>query len=244
MSGLSTTRKNLDANGFAVEHDAVGQAILDALSEQVDQAQSGRNAKKQNLRNAFEVLPAARQLVTHPTLARLVTDTLGPDAFAVRAIVFDKTPGANWRVAWHQDTAIPLREPGDAPGFGPPSTKDGVAHTRAPAELLARMLTVRLHLDDCFADNGPLRVVTGSHRLGRLDDDAIADHVRTHPSVAVTVPAGGLLVMRPLLLHASSPATSPSHRRVLHLEFATGALPAPLAWHIQYPVNPHTATRV
>ncbi|MEM1445194.1 MAG: phytanoyl-CoA dioxygenase family protein [Planctomycetota bacterium] len=207
------------------------------LIDQVRIAQSNRDPKRKNLRNVFDALPSVRRLVTNPDIAERVLEVLGPDAFAVRAIVFDKTPEANWRVAWHQDTAIPLREPGQAPGFGPPSTKDGVAHTRAPASLLERMLTVRLHLDDCYADNGPLRVIPGSHRLGRLDDHTIATQIQANLGVAVTVPAAGALFMRPLLLHSSSPAIEPSHRRVIHIEFSADDLPSALDWHTRIPLR-------
>lgn len=37
--------------------------------------------------------------------------------------------------------------------------------------------------------------------------------------------------MRPLLLHASSPAASPGHRRVLHVEYAAAGLPGGLQWY-------------
>ena len=42
--------------------------------------------------------------------------------------------------------------------------------------------------------------------------------------------------MRPLLVHASSPATVPSRRRVVHLEFAAAELPSPLEWAERVPV--------
>jgi ectoine hydroxylase-related dioxygenase (phytanoyl-CoA dioxygenase family) len=93
------------------------------------------------------------------------------------------------------------------------------------------MVAVRRHLDDCGAENGPVRVLPGSHRVGRLGSEEIAAWRERTPPVECLVPRGGLLVMRSLLLHASSPATAPVHRRVLHLESAAETLPGGLEWH-------------
>jgi ectoine hydroxylase-related dioxygenase (phytanoyl-CoA dioxygenase family) len=114
----------------------------------------------------------------------------------------------------------------DAEGFGAWSEKAGVMHVQPPAAILERMLTVRLHLDAGDEANAPLRVIPGSHSRGRLDAAAIAHLRETSTVVACLVPRGGALLMRPLLLHASSA----SRRRVVHLEFAAGELPAGLEW--------------
>jgi ectoine hydroxylase-related dioxygenase (phytanoyl-CoA dioxygenase family) len=170
-------------------------------------------------------------------VAELVSATLGPESSAVRAILFDKVENANWHVGWHQDQTIAIAERRDAPGFGPTSLKNGVPHTRASAEVLEHMLAIRLHLDPCTDDNGPLRCVPGSHRLGRLDPDASLPTKQQLGEQTCTVGRGGALLMRPLCLHASSPANTPRHRRVIHIEFANCELPEPLAWHERYPVR-------
>ncbi|MGH7130738.1 MAG: phytanoyl-CoA dioxygenase family protein [Phycisphaerales bacterium] len=144
----------------------------------------------------------------------------------VRSILFDKTPDANWLVPWHQDVAIAVRERREADGFGPWSVKDGLVHCQPPVEVLESMFTLRLHLDPCGPENGPLRVIPGSHRHGITDAD-ITEAQRTN-AVECTTPAGGAVLMRPLTLHASPKASSPAHRRVLHLEFATCDLPGGL----------------
>lgn len=141
-----------------------------------------------------------------------------------RAILFDKTPDSNWKVPWHQDVAIAVAARHDEPGFGPWSVKDGVVHVQPPAEVLAGMVTVRVHLDDCAADNGPVRVLPRTHSLGKLSQDQI-EHLRGQVTeVACTARRGGLLAFRPLLLHASSASSSPRRRRVAHFEFAAADL--------------------
>jgi ectoine hydroxylase-related dioxygenase (phytanoyl-CoA dioxygenase family) len=170
-------------------------------------------------------------LAASRAVRRLAEPIVGPHAIPVRGLFFDKTPEANWPVLWHQDLTIAVAERHDVQGWGPWSVKAGIVHVEAPGALLATMLTIRLHLDDCGADNGPLRVLPGSHRLGRLDRKRIEDLRREIPEVTCNAPAGAAVLMRPLILHASSPASAPSHRRVIHLEYARAdALPCPLSW--------------
>ena len=102
-----------------------------------------------------------------------------------------------------------------------------------PISVLERMVAVRVHLDDCGADNGPVRVLPGSHRAGRLRAAEIAGWRQRIAEVSCIVPRGGLLVMRPLLLHASSPARRPGHRRVIHIEYAATNLHSGLEWFEQ-----------
>ncbi|MCX6366002.1 MAG: phytanoyl-CoA dioxygenase family protein [Armatimonadetes bacterium] len=148
----------------------------------------------------------------------------GVATIPTRAIFFDKVPGANWHVGWHQDRAIAVAERIELPGWGPWTVKAGVLHVLPPAAILEKMITVRLHLDDCDQTNGPLRVLPGSHRHGILSQEQIAALRKEAPEVTCTGSVGSAVVMSPLLLHASSPAESPQHRRVLHLEFAPESL--------------------
>ena len=182
-------------------------------------------------------LPAIQVLAYSPAVRGVAEAALGQGAFAVRGILFDKTSDANWKVIWHQDLTIAVRERHDVIGFGPWSEKDGVPHVQPPATLLADMVAVRIHLDDCTETNGPVRVLPGSHRAGRLLPNQI-DRWRTiTPEIVCTVPRGGILAFHSLLLHASSPAIEPLHRRVIHLEYVAAKwkeLPHGLEWYECY----------
>ncbi len=134
------------------------------------------------------------------------------------------------RLGWHQDSVISVAEKKETPGFLAWGQKAGVWQVQPPADILARMVAVRVHLDDCGEGNGPLRVLPGSHRHGWLDED-IGEWKRRVPEVSCTVEQGGLVLMCPLILHASSKAISPSHRRVIHMEFAAEDLPNGLRWN-------------
>lgn len=163
-------------------------------------------------------------------LLDLVRPHLSVEPVPVRAIFFDKSPGANWLVPWHQDLTLALRTRVELPGFGPWSMKDGIPHVQPPVELLDQMLTVRLQLDDADEANGALRMLPGTHRLGRLSAGRIQELRSGQPEFLCTASAGDVLLIRPLLLHASSRSTSPRHRRVLHIEYAGFTLPPELHW--------------
>jgi ectoine hydroxylase-related dioxygenase (phytanoyl-CoA dioxygenase family) len=108
-----------------------------------------------------------------------------------------------------------------------------VTHVQPPAEVLEQMVSVRIHLDDCPEENGALRVVPGSHTMGKIQERRIAPFVAERTVTVCESAQGGVLVMRPLLLHASSAATIPGHRRVIHFDYADCLLARPLRWAVQ-----------
>jgi hypothetical protein len=205
--------------------------LADQLSALYDQKQSSAANRLGGLRNLLRDVPGVAELARSESLKGIVGDRPDADAFPVRAIFFDKTPQANWSVPWHQDLTIAVTERIEAPGFNGWSTKHGVLHVQPPVAILESMITLRLHLDPCAADNGALKVIPGSHRHGKLESPAISEWAK-QPVRTCEIEAGGALLMRPLLLHASSQATSPRHRRVLHIEYATTELPGGLRWFV------------
>ena len=138
----------------------------------------------------------------------------------VRSILFDKTPSQNWPVAWHQDLTVAVDAKHEIEGYGPWSLKDGVPHVQPPVSLLEGMTTLRIHLDDTPTTNGALRVIPGSHLLGRLDSPTIKTQVSSGELIC-ECQAGDILQMSPLILHASSRSQNPSRRRIIHFEFCS-----------------------
>src|SRR5205085_1960203 len=108
-----------------------------------------------------------RDLASGCAVRNLVEPILGTRALPVRGLFFDKTEGANWPVPWHQDLSVALAQKVEREGWSNWTLKAGVHHVQPPCGILERMIAVRIHLDDCRFDNGPLRVVPGSHRFGR-----------------------------------------------------------------------------
>ncbi|MCU1243030.1 MAG: hypothetical protein JWO71_3756 [Candidatus Acidoferrum typicum] len=212
----------VERDGFALVRGCLDEATVERLCEQFDD-------KRHPQRNLLSV-PSVRGLATSSAVRGIMETVLGPKCFAVRGIFFNKTRSSNWKVVWHQDLTIAVRERRDVDGFGPWTMKAGVLHVQPPVEVMSRILAIRLHLDESALDNGPLRVIAGSHREGRLSAEQIGSWEKEN-SVTCTVPRGGALVMCPLLLHASSACAIPKSRRVIHLEFAAGELPQGLDWH-------------
>ncbi len=125
---------------------------------------------------------------------------------------------------------IAVNQKVEAAGYGPWSVKAGILHVQPPASVLERMVSVRLHLDDCPEENGALRVIAGSHTSGKLDERLIHDIAKRSVAVTCAMQRGGVLIMRPLLLHASSTSSFPGHRRVVHFDYAASELPAGMGW--------------
>ena len=224
----------LATEGYAIVPHAIDARTIDDVTSAL--APLGAAARERGgVRHLLRTVPAVRALARSAPVRAIAEAARGPSAFCVRGILFDKTPDANWKVIWHQDLTIAVAERADVAGFGPWSEKAGVAHVQPPAALLDRMVAVRVHLDDCTESNGPVRVLPGSHRAGRLAASAIEEWRARVEEVVCLLPRGGILAFHSLLLHASSPATTPAHRRVVHLEFAADELPAGLAWHDRVP---------
>ncbi len=221
-----TPLHRLAEDGFAVVEKVLEDQEVAELIRFTDCLGSGPG-----VRNLLDY-PLLRAVAESPAIQLLVTASLGPGARVVRGILFDKTSAANWKVPWHQDVTIAVSERVEADGFGPWSIKAGVLHVQPPAEVLERMISVRLHLDDCPEENGALRVIAGSHRAGKLTDHETRMAVEQSTGVVCEVRPGGALLMRPLLLHASSSARVAGHRRVLHFDYAWGDLPGGLSWAV------------
>jgi ectoine hydroxylase-related dioxygenase (phytanoyl-CoA dioxygenase family) len=170
----------------------------------------------------------ARHLMKHSTVSDVANDPrllaiasgfLGPSAVPYRATLFDKSSARNWLVTWHQDVALPMQERRDVRGWSSWSMRSGITYAHAPATALARVVALRLHFDDSREDNGPLRVLPGTHALGVLSEADTERLVREIPPVDCLACSGGIVAMRPLILHASSKAETDHPRRVLHIEY-------------------------
>jgi ectoine hydroxylase-related dioxygenase (phytanoyl-CoA dioxygenase family) len=212
-----TLRSRVETYGYAVLPNVLEREEVRKLLEKLGET------------NLHRSRAGARHLMKHNWVAQVANDKrfmaiareiLGGTPIAFRATLFDKSPASNWLVMWHQDTALPLSEKRELSGWGPWSTKDSVIYAHAPASALEQVIALRLHLDDSTIANGPLRVLSGTHTLGVLTDGEISKLAGETPAVDCEVSQGGIVAMRPLVLHASSKARNETPRRVLHFEYA------------------------
>jgi len=221
MTSANSRAAMLDEAGYALLPSLLPVDLLiqtaQSLESTLGQAAGSRNLLAQ---------PQCREMANHLKAQLVDMNLLDASSVAVQCTLFDKTADRNWLVALHQDTSIPASGPGT-----PAVVKEGEPYVQPPVDVLQSLLAVRMHLDDCGADAGPLRVVPGSHRAGRLDDTQ-AQAMRADRGEAIcTAARGDALLMRPLLLHASSRARSPVRRRVLHFLFGPERLPHGLVWN-------------
>ncbi len=230
--------RSLERDGFCLLKQAVTEATVERLlavcrvtfegnSDSV-LARSSRG-HVYAARNLIESIPEVKTVWLCDSLMSFLREQLGDQFGLVRALFFDKPPDRTWALAWHKDTSIAVKDNSIAStSFSRPTTKAGVPHVIACDDVLKQMLTLRIHLDEVTEENGPLRVIPGSHLLSNNEGDGLNAAVDVHAK------AGDVLAMRPLISHsigASKPGTQ-RHRRILHLEFAASAkLPDGMQWH-------------
>ena len=180
------------------------------------------------IRQFLKYLPDVKALVFNDRLKQIINDLFGLGYFCVKSIYFDKPPLSNWFVSCHQDLTISVKERADVPDFGSWTVKQGQFAVQPPLEILEDNFTIRIHLDDTNKDNGALKVITGSHLKGIYRPETVDRNLEKE--VFCEVPKGGIMIMKPLLLHASDRTKNQERRRVIHIELSKTELPYPLEW--------------
>ncbi len=240
LQHIRQLRHSVDGDGYVIIPELLEAGEVSRLIEAIHAGlmteASGvlhREGEVYGARDLMARVPEVQTLARSTRIQEIIAAILGLGAFAVRALFFDKTPTANWNLPWHQDVTVAVKERRDAAGFGPWTLKAGIHHVHAPACLLERMVTIRIHLDACDPENGPMRVLPGSHAHGRLLPAQVNEWAARGSELEVDclVPSGGAVLMRPLILHCSAAATVTGHRRVIHLEYAAEDLPPGMDWH-------------
>jgi hypothetical protein len=216
--------------GCAVLDAFVPESTVASLREACESLLTGEHGPRPGVRRVLARSPSVGAILRDSPIPTLARRTAGDQARIVRSILFDKTAQTNWLVPWHQDASIALRERLDVEGFGPWSVKDGEVHCQPPVAILDGVLVLRIHLDAVGPDNGPLRVVPGSHLHGLLRQADLDRAVSESHHIECCTGTGGVVLMRPHSVHSSPKATRPSRRRVLHLEWSASELPVGLVW--------------
>lgn len=187
---------------------------------------------------SFDLSPVVSELLSPSGgLGRVAGTLSGGDGCPVRVLEFDKTPETNWHLGWHQDRVIAVKQRKPVSWDGNWTRKAGVPHVEAPVDVLRSMFSLRLHLDDCPAANGALKIVPCSWSQGRLTDAGVKDVAGKSRSVVCEAAAGDVLAMKALTIHGSDAALKPTHRRVLHVDYCICALPEGLQWALEF--KPH-----
>lgn len=208
----------------AVHHPGAATSVLDALLRLAAAQTQGRAGVR------LHGIAELTALLSGGAIRDVAAHHLGEGARPVRAVLFDKSPAANWSLAWHQDRTIAVQARHDVAGYGPWTRKRGIQHVEPPFAVIEAMVTLRIHLDDVPDDNAPLLIAPGSHRLGRIPEPEIADVVARLGSRTCIAGEGDIWAYATPILHASAAARGARRRRVVQVDYAAGPLAAPLAW--------------
>ncbi len=226
-------KQEIDELGFSVVNDIYTEGEIKQILTIIESTDSDKATFRKSedlfaIRQFLIELPEITALVFNDTLKKLLNDVFGPKYFAVKSIYFDKPEKSNWYVAYHQDLTISVDQRITLEGFGPWTVKQNQFAVQPPIDILERNFTIRIHLDDTSADNGALKVVPASHLQGVYRPETI--NWEKEQEVICGVDRGGIMFMKPLLLHSSSRTTNGQKRRVIHIEFSDVELPSSLQW--------------
>ncbi|HQU85137.1 MAG TPA: phytanoyl-CoA dioxygenase family protein [Pyrinomonadaceae bacterium] len=226
----------IEENGFSVIENVLNAETVSFLADELSKINDSNAVSKRNeaiygVRNLLNLSKEIRKFSESETVKKIAHNFLGKNAKVVRAIYFNKTAEANWKVPWHQDLTIAVKEKRETQGFSAWTLKANIQHVQPPIEILEKMITLRFHLDDADETNGALKILPKTHRKGRLSALEIKSLREANETHLCSVKKGDCLIMRPLILHSSSAGKSPKNRRVIHFEFATEELPNGLKWY-------------
>lgn len=233
MQGNIVTLQKLDATGFITVDDVFTEAEVNRLSVVINSTPVNNDTFRQianlfAIRQFLKEVPSAIPLIFNDKLLSIITGLFGHDYFVTKAIYFDKPAQSNWFVAYHQDLTISVDAKIEAEGYGPWTVKQNQFSVQPPVDILRNNFTIRIHLDDTDEDNGALKVIKGSHQKDIYRPETIDWLNETELSCPVK--KGGVMLMRPLLLHSSSRSTNKNPRRVIHIEFSNVQLAEGLNW--------------
>lgn len=233
MINLQTYKNELTDNGFAVINNIFSEEEVEKISEAIQNIDSSKDTFRKSedlfaIRQFLKEIPEVKNLIFNENLKTIIKEIFGENYFVVKSSYFDKPEKSNWYVAYHQDLTISVDKKVELENFGPWTTKQNQFAVQPPLDILENIFTVRIHLDDTDENNGALKVVPKSHAKGICRPETIDWDVETE--TICNVEKGGIMLMKPLLLHGSNRTTNGKKRRVIHIEFSNRELPSELQW--------------
>ncbi len=227
-------------NGFAIIDNIYSTKDISDILHQIEAANTSGDTFRKSadlfaIRQCLKEIPGVVNIIFNEKLKEILRALLGDTYFVSKSIYFDKPPSSNWYVAYHQDLTISVDRKLELEGFNSWTIKQNQFAVQPPFDILQNIVTVRIHLDDTDAQNGALMVIPASHEKGICRPEKI-DRA-TEEEVSCSVPAGGIMLMKPLLLHSSGRTTNNEQRRVIHIEFSNKELPAGLNWSERINMN-------
>ena len=231
MNEIVTYEENILYNGFSIIDAVYSEKEVEQILTTIEKADKSNETFRKSsdlfaIRQFLKEVPEAKYLIYNTKLKEIVNTLFGNNFFTVKSIYFDKPETSNWYVAYHQDLTISVDKKIELPDFGPWTVKQNQFAVQPPLEILKNIFTIRIHLDDTNEQNGALKVIPGSHNKNIYRPETIDWSIETE--ISCNVNKGGIMIMKPLLLHSSGRTTNNKKRRVIHIEFTNQELPAEL----------------
>ncbi|MDB5012454.1 MAG: phytanoyl-CoA dioxygenase [Daejeonella sp.] len=226
--------------GFTVLADIYTAEEVILILNVINQADSSKSTFRKStdlfaIRQFLKEIPEVKKLIFNSNLKSIIEHIFGNNYFLVKSIYFDKPAQSNWFVACHQDLTISVDKRVELENYGPWTVKQNQFAVQPPIEILQNIFTVRIHLDNTDKGNGALKIISSSHQKSIYRPETINWDIETE--TICDVPKGGVMIMKPLLLHSSSRTTNNEKRRVIHLEFSNLELPKGLEWAERLSIN-------
>ncbi|WP_265427070.1 phytanoyl-CoA dioxygenase family protein [Chryseobacterium sp. YIM B08800] len=230
---LQNHKNLIQESGFTVINNIFSDEEIEKISEVIQNIDTSKETFRKSedlfaIRQFLKEIPKVKDFIFNDNLKEIIKNIFGEEYFAVKSIYFDKPERSNWYVAYHQDLTISIDKKIELENFGPWTTKQNQFAVQPPLNILENIFTIRIHLDDTDENNGALKVVPKSHSKGIYRPETIDWNVETEN--ICNVEKGGIMIMKPLLLHGSNRTTNGKKRRVIHIEFSDKELPKELNW--------------
>jgi ectoine hydroxylase-related dioxygenase (phytanoyl-CoA dioxygenase family) len=226
-------KKTIAENGYTVLDAIFSNEEIEKISEAIQNTDASKETFRKSgdlfaIRQFLKEIPGVQDLIFNEKMKTVIREIFGDRYFVVKGIYFDKPETSNWYVAYHQDLTISVDQKMQLEGFGPWTTKQNQFAVQPPLDILENIYTIRVHLDDTDENNGALKVVPGSHAKGIYRPETVDWTSETEEICHVE--SGGIMIMKPLVLHGSNRTTNGKRRRVIHIEFSDMELPYGLNW--------------
>ncbi|AWA30935.1 phytanoyl-CoA dioxygenase [Flavobacterium magnum] len=233
----------INSEGFTIIENVYSADEIDKLISNIEnvgiQNQHKNTYRKSDdlfaVRQFFNEFPQALEIVFNSSLKQIIKTNFGDNYFVTKSIYFDKPEKSNWFVSYHQDLTISVNQKLELDGFENWTVKQNQFAVQPPENILKNCFTIRIHLDNTSKENGALKVINKSHSKGIVRLDNFTS--KTGNESICEVEKGGIMIMKPLLFHASNKTTNNERRRVIHIEFCNQQLPNGLNWNEKVEFN-------
>lgn len=247
MNILQKHKIAVEQNGFSIINDIYSSDEIKLISDFIDHLNTSKPTFRKSedlfaIRQFIKESPEIKDLIFNENLKKVIHSIGGKDYFVIKSIYFDKPEKSNWFVAYHQDLTISVDKKENIKGFTSWTSKHNQFAVQPTIDILENIFTVRIHLDETNENNGALKVVEKSHLKNIYRPETIDWNIEKEQFCNVN--AGGIMIMKPLLLHSSNRTTNNNRRRVIHIEFSNKILPETLNWSEYESINPNIKSNV